>query len=676
MGKRGRKKPVFYGNVTEGALYSISEEDRNILCLYYGWTEDGKNYTLREICDYMGWGLNKVVLRRKQAEENLQEAIKSDVDEQLSDVEKEAQFEKAILELGKKFPSMGWIPNVAQERPIKDLRNRGNYPFIQVMVFGNGTGKTNFLSFDITGCLLGPEFLPDYWYDGKDGEVVHAQDISYYHDLKGLRDSGELRTRIVCDAEDMKENGSLWAEIKKTLPMAEFKGKSSTGAFKQVVIQHPTRSGVKNVIDVKTFQQDTTSHAGANLTRIWINEPPPYPIFSENVRRTRSLEGELQGTIVIAATALSKATWLFDLDSNEEVGGMKVKIYRGCIYENVIGSEITDALADEILERVGHQLEKSPNGVGYVTRGKLTMQSAKNIINALAKVSPDEVDAIIWGDNVKLQGSIYKSFNSDVHIISERRPAKNYPVIQIVDPHPVKPDFSAWAYITPMDQLIFFHEYPNKDYTTLSSNNLTIPMQVAAWEKIEHDLGFHGQVVDRIGDPNMFMTKNKANNYKPLHMLYSEVNENYNFNMFVNDNLDYGHKQVMEFLYYNADRLARFPNDVTLQPRLQVTENCLNIKNAMKNYGRKINHDPTAPPSEQVDPKYKDAADVVRYAVVCFQSYVSLMSSMSGRSSDYEKILAGSSSSGYNNNTGGYGKSADYQRILNTGAGMYADLGY
>jgi len=559
------------------------------------------------------------------------------------------QLAQALKELAELYPSLLWTPNVAQERPLDDLRKKDT-PFISILTFGNGTGKTDVLVMDMVGVMLGADFLNYRWYVNEDtGEAVGGHTIGFYRTFDKLRNEGGLRCRIVCDAEDMQENGSLYDAIKRLMPTAQMvSGRGQQ--IRKIRVPVPGVPGKHNTIDIKTFAQDSTSHAGSNLHRIWINEPPPYPIFSENVRRTRSKKGELSGSIMIAATVLSKAVYIFKLASDETIAkNGKIVVYRGCSWENCCGEDITDEIANEYLEKMGFPLKKGKDGK-YVTRGVLERSSIESMIATLEKEYPDEVDAFLWGGNVLLHGSIYKSFNLRIH----KQPSigkipELWPVFQVVDPHPVKDDASIWAYMTPLEKLRVFAEWPTQPYENLRNRTLNIGQTCELWRNKEAGLGIKNQIVLRIGDPNRFNYKDSAYNNRPLHSLYSD--EGFDFlcdGQVVADSLDLGHRLVNTWLWYDKVIYQSNPADPRALPKLTIDESCRNCHIAMQHYGTKIVTDPTKATSETVDEKYKDFADLIRYLIVVvstgsFAEWSYQMRARRGRmgGGDYELYLQG-----------------------------------
>jgi hypothetical protein len=614
-------------------LECLTELERNVVALREGLI-DGRKHTFIEIAKKLGKKTKqdaqqayKLAIRRLEAEgASRQLEVGSN------------EFKQAIEEIMRLYPTLGWIPNLAQRRIIEPW-SKPPYPKMVVASCGNGVGKTNVIPQDIAGCLLGPEYLNDCWNrDPITGEPVGMINFQYYHDVKHLRDSGKFQYRILCGPEDMKEGGSLYVEIKNYIPTAKFEGKTSTGSFKSIVIPHPSIPGIKNTIDIKTFDQDTTTHAGANLHRIAINEPPPFPVFSETFARTRSKKSTgVEATVLLNATILDKATYIFDLENDDRFKG-RIIFVQGAMWENCDGEEITDEIAENLFEKIGVKLQKNPNGKGYITYGQLTRSSIEDQIAIYDRTDPQQVDARVWGANVQLFGSEFKEF-STVHIIESKaeKIPKNVPVVQVVDPHPVKPDLCGYFYLDYMNKMRWFHDWPKTPWEKLKGRDKSIEQTCAEWSELEERLGISDQIVVRVGDPNRFKTSD-SRDLMQLWCLY--VPYGFSFNLFVSDNLEVGHQEIHSRLSYNKKLYLADPLDPRSWPDMTFTDNCQNLINSMKFYGRKAQKDPMAALTEQLDKKWKDGMDIIRYGCVFAKkkTIYELLEMKSDNGSDWEKI--------------------------------------
>lgn len=531
---------------------------------------------------------------------------------------------KALEILKEQYPTMFWVPNVAQERFCHAWREsvygpkRNQWPSITLCTLANGTGKTNLMVQDIAGTCLGPRYVNSDWLN-----------VPLYDDIRGFRDIGKLKLRLVCEADDMKENGSAYQEISEWIPVAVFRNKDSAGCYRQIQIPHPQNPNVYNTIDVKTFDQRKKAHAGPTLQRIWMNEPPSHPIWGETIARTRAKLGEPAGSILVFATVLDEAGYLYDLADSDHFRENSVHI-EGSTWENCVGAEIPDQVA----VKLGLKKDKH----GWITRGVLTRDSIDRMVVNLAHSSPEEVEARLWGRPMSLGGVVYKMFSTETHVVKQYPIPEKYPVVQVVDPHDRKPDFSGWFMLTPMRQIIAIREDPENQYELMKSRGGDIiAVTCQRWHEIEAAMGIAGQIVMRYGDPNKMLDPD-PNTGQTLQALYAS--HGFTFNVFINDKLELGHRKVAECLWYNREQWLAHPEDPKNRPILQFMENCRNLIRAMQKYGYKAQRDPTMALTSQLDQKYKDPADVVRYAAVARDQVVDREITPGGKT-DYERIQDG-----------------------------------
>ena len=522
--------------------------------------------------------------------------------EVLKDPVKALQLKEAIDVLERHLPSLFCGLNICQRRAFKAMYSKlpttGDMPHVSLITPANGVGKTFMMVQDIIGWTKGSEFLHR--------EVFPSEAISFYDSdpVQKLRDRGLLSLRLVCDAEDMKDGGSVYKTIQEWMPDAEFTAMDTTKCYRQIVVHHPYIQGIKTVIAVKTFNQEVRKHSGSNCHRIWVNEPMPQDIWGETVGRTRSKKGQFDGTIAIFATVLDQAPYVTDLVDEPR----NVHI-RGAVWENCVGEEVTDEMARAVLEKIGVRLEKSHDGVGYITYGVLTRKSIENMIAGWG-ASPEELDARMFGLFMHLEGRILKNLNPEVHLIPALQyldvPA-NWPVIQVVDPHPRHPDVSVWLAITPAMRTVVIDEYPRYRnggpyYEQIKFRSETIEQTCEAWRRIEAERGITNQVVARIGDPNRFLDPNPRNN-KPLQYDYAQ--QGFFFTVDVVDDIMTGHNELQVATTYNRMLWEMYPDDPHNIPLMLICDNCVNVWRSATRYSWKEKRDYTSSLSEQVDHKYR-----------------------------------------------------------------------
>lgn len=544
--------------------------------------------------------------------------VKADI-RSLSPDQKRLLREDVLPAIKKEVPSLFCGLNVAQFRAFEDayspLPRLGLRPSFHAVSFANGVGKTHMLILDMIGWTMGPDYL--------DWRAFPASAVDFYRSIEPLRKSGNMSLRLVCASEDMKKGGSVLTILQELFPWAKPANKDNTGCYRQIDVPHPDNPRVVNHIAVKTFDQTEVKHSGSTCQRIWINEIMPGSLLGETIGRIRSKKTEsVEGTILNCATMLDQSAYLEEM---EEDDGIRYKNTQGHLYENCAGEEVTDEMAKEVLRHTGNVLVKNPNGPGYITNGVLSFDSISSQIAIWRKTCPDQLEARMSGKFMGGSHRIFVTYDSQVHDASndlyEDVPS-GWPVVQVVDPHGAKPDFSMWALVTPMDRLITLAEWPTMDefgpYHKIDGRKHTIGQTCEIWRRMELELGISKNIVVRVGDPNRFR-ENQPNTNTPLAELY--LKHGFRFYTEVDDDMDTGYRLIHEQLHYDRLRWEMNPNDPSSLPNLIFLERCQNIRLAMVRHKRKGKRDIDAPLSEKVEEKYKEGADVVRYLCKYHQNH-------------------------------------------------------
>jgi hypothetical protein len=524
--------------------------------------------------------------------------------------------------LKRKFPSWFWVPNIAQERATEPWK-AAPYRRVQLITFGNGTGKTDYLAEFLCGVVKGPKWVNPKWMD-----------LQFFHDLDAKRKAGTLTVWWVCNGELMKKGAPDYKAILAHIPDAEFKAKTNNGVFREIHIPvvGENKKPIKIVVQVKTHDQSTDAFRGENLDVLIGDEPIPEEHWSEIVGRWRTVKGEVGARVIVGATPLNISAYMHDRLENPENADTYVHT-EGSLWENCVGDELPDKIADKL------KIRRDPTTGEYVTRGHLTSESIMHQIKEWEQSQdPDEMVARVFGKFSHLQGRIYKVFNRDVHVIKPYPIPPTYPVIQVVDPHDNRPDVAGWYMITPNNKLVCIMEYPQKPYEQITSRNETIAQTCETWRQMEANLGISNQIVKRIADPNRMQApdSNTGKTKKQLYKKYGGME----FSVNVTDSLEYGHAEVRRFLYYERDKWALFKDDPLYQPRAMFFDTCKNHITFIVKYGTKKVKDPEAPISEKVNQKWKDYPDIFRYAVVTFQPFEATDPNVVMKNDEWESIKA------------------------------------
>ena len=553
----------------------------------------------------------------------------------------EDQIEKleiASKQMDEAFPSLFMVPNVCQYRALEamytPINESGKIPDMVSVEFANGDGKTHLSILDIIGWNMGPDFLC--------AEAYPPAAIEVYKRAGEKRDKGLLSMRLVCVADDMKAGGSFHELLKQIFPWAKISAQDNGKCFRQIDVPHPYRKGIKNSITVKTFEQDSASHTGSTCDRVVINEILPDDLWGETSARIRSKKGEIQGSIGMYATILDKATYLNELEDSEK---FVLKRVAGHLYENCVGEEVSEEMADEVFQELGIRMEKNPDGPGYITNGVLTKETIDAKIEGWAKGCPHELDARKSGKAIGAGGKIHPTFSRDVHVIPDdtyEKSMKNCPMGQVVDPHSAKPDAVIYFQLLPSDRIAIVDEWPTVNefgyFERIKEKRFTVPEKCEIWQLFESTRGYHPDE-NRVGDPNRFREPN-SHNTGMLWDLYDNLG--FTFNIDVNDELEYGHELVNQYLWCNSEIRRMAPNDPAAQSSLVIYDRCANTIRALSNYSRKAQRDKSQSISDSVDKKFACFAALVRYLVVWHQDhrFDELKPSSDGRS-EYDLIKYG-----------------------------------
>jgi hypothetical protein len=529
-----------------------------------------------------------------------------------------------MLILKNRFPSLYWVPNIAQERAFKTWMDPDSsmWPRVHVVTYGNRTGKTDWLAEILCGAAKGGKWV---------NQQYCRMPLFDAFDFK--RKNRLLTIWWVCDGEMMKGNGPDFKAIKKHIPDAMFKAKMNNGVFREIHIPAIDKDGepFEIIVSVKTHDMDALSYAGDNVDLILCDEPLPQDKWGELSGRMVNLAGEVGGRIIIGATPLKMAGYLGDmLEDPESSEAGRVVHNEGSIWENCVGHEVPDE------EGIRLGMTRSPDGKGWITRGHLSAEGIKNAIqNWKASGDPDEVAARRDGKFTHVQGRIYKIFFPDAHIIDPYEIPESYPIVHVVDPHDARPDACGWYVITPKMQLICIAEYPTKPFELITGRSETIAQICDLWRNIEST--FKGRVALRIGDPNKMNDPDPATNLR-LRELYAT--HGFVFDTNVIDNLDYGHELVRQALYFDKEKFMQFPGEPMYRPRLMFFSTCRNHKVFMQKYTMQKWKDPSKPMPTKIDQVWKDFPDLVRYLIVKMQewSFYRLKEEVNGSGGDWQRI--------------------------------------
>lgn len=365
------------------------------------------------------------------------------------------------------------------------------------------------------------------------------------------------RLRFVSEPSQVKESGPFPTEIANWWPKGKYTVSKDGQHYASIY-----KAG-DWILEVMTYEQAPAQHEGANLGLVMFNEPPPHSLWTPNISRLRA-----GGIGIVGMTPLTEAGWFFD--------------------EVVPRHEPYVVYAD--VETACKQ---------HGTRGHLEHDQIDKMIS---EYSEDEREARIDGKAMYLKGLIFKTFNTQVHVLKQtiQAPA-NATLYQSVDPHTDKPFACVWAFVDGKGDLYIVDEWPNIEFNKWRNCQLTIKDYANIFKDKEHGLTVYRRIIDR-----HFADVRSAVNKRTLREeLRDDVGLDFTASYQATEEVETGILKVREYLKYNPDR----PIDVFNKPKLFINPHCQNTIKAFLRWSR----DPkTGKPQDD----YKDFMDAVRYLVM------------------------------------------------------------
>ena len=415
-----------------------------------------------------------------------------------------------------------------------DLIVPGNNSYLAGGFVNHNSGKTcDLAAVLLPGICLGPEFVNRTYCNWR-----------FFYDCAEIRKKRKLLVRLIGAAADMMEGaGSLYQQISKWIPTAEFKNKAGD-FFKTIQIGDV-------LVDFKTHEMSVVAHAGPDYDVVIFNEPPPEPIYKENLSRTRGV-----GRAFVFCTPLKLAAYLLrETDAPAPDGEISV---------NYIS--LWDACAD------------IPGTRGHKSRVEIERQIRD------WQSDPDSLEARVFGKFQHLAGAIFKCFDEAVHKIQPFPIDKNFNVYMVVDPHLAKPPFVIWVAVDALGRAFVVAEYPIEDWDTINSTSLTIEHFGKDFDLIEHGKHpqfqyFNAPATYNIGDPNIMGTR-MPNTNRTLKQEYDKATGR-SFITNVNDSIELGFDRIRELIFFDKTR----PVSAVNQPKLYVFETCKNTLRALREFG-------------------------------------------------------------------------------------------
>ncbi len=498
-----------------------------------------------------------------------------------------AQLAKAELERRKREnPLKYFVPNGWAEKFIHAVGHKMD-KWIFVLPAANSITKSASTINVLGNIIWGVQ--NSKWYNGPrfDDPWDAPKKFWYISQRSTLED-------FICGVDSDSEN-----EIKKWFPEGRY---SFTKSGREFNSRFTSDTGW--VGSFKTYDQATDKFESDKIGIAVFDEPPPKAIY--NAVLARMTIGH--PIIMMPMTPLTYSAWIKD-DLIDGAGQTSpVEVLYGDIEENC-----------------------AEHGV----RGRLSHQRVAELIE---QYDPDERDARAHGTFAHLSGLVYKglhpavnrhqrdakSFNQTVSETEYADGKTNYKIFCICDPHDSKPPMIGWFAVDRWGSIWMIDEFPNAKHNSEFKKfydyqpgqwKLTIE-QTAEWiKKVEERNGWNPKLITRVMDPNFGKKPDQAvgrtisGHYRdcgtklkyPLH-----------FTTDVLDDIDTGHQVVREFLHISPDNTTQ----------MMIGETCDNTWFSMTHYSRKQQSSTSLEangPTELVQVKFKDGADLVRYMAVYFR---------------------------------------------------------
>jgi len=454
--------------------------------------------------------------------------------------------------------------NPAQKRAI-DIIGKGSP--INIITFGNGTGKTHLLISLWSAIMFGT----------KNGNF----NGSIYKDWK------YPKTARLCAPESLlDDNGAIQRLMKKLFPAGKYNQQKNRRAYYS---SGSTSTGW--TWDVMTYNQDVEQAAGETKGLILYSEPPPYPLFTENIARLRA-----GGIIILEMTPLFSCAWIKD----EYIDARTLKNDKGEVIGNI--EHITGDIWENCIE----------NG------GQLSRQAIEIMLSQYNDEERELREKGIFG---QLAGKIYKKYGRanlidsipEYHRVEWEK--KEWKLYNVIDPHDRKPFAIGWYALFKNGDIIVIDEWPDNTmipFHKLKDSNLLIDDYVQLIITKEKQMG---KVADiRIIDPN-FGNSPAYNTITTVKQDLYNAGKKVNYSLVYQDapdSIETGHLQVKDYI---GD------SEKNIRPKLYVLSNCHNHDFGLSHYCWKEKKDIMRGGEDKPDLLYKDFPDLVRYLIASKPRY-------------------------------------------------------
>lgn len=316
------------------------------------------------------------------------------------------------------------------------------------------------------------------------------------------------------------------------------------------------------LIDKMTYQQEGGEFEGVTRGMVVYDEPPPQDIFNRGISRLR--EG---GITLIWMTPLKNAAWICDkLENNSNWFMLHADVEDACVEHGVRGHLMHD-----------------------------------NIEKMVAEYDDEEKEARMSGKFMHLSSRIWRDFDRQYHVVPENTyPKGDVQYGMVVDPHGGKPFAIAYYWVDRRGQIVFYDEYPKTDFTKIKNCSLGTKDYIKIIRQMDKSKKMTWRIIDR-----HFANSRDIQTELTLKEWFEEAGMDFEDSYNIEREIETGILKVKGYLRFDK----KSPIDGSNFPRLLVKANCHNTIRSLERWA--YNQDTGKP---DVNSKYKDFADLVRYA--------------------------------------------------------------
>jgi hypothetical protein len=320
-----------------------------------------------------------------------------------------AELEREAVEVSLLAPSAFFTPNPAQYRYLdlcqKVMTAPGAQDRVNVMLQlgGNDTGKTRILAEVITAHLLGPQ---SEWFDRPPWSTFKLP----------------CRVRGISTQKALEEG--LIRELRAALGPH-----LAPGYPRQAGHQYPAEWVLTNGsrLDLYTWDQAVTQHAGAFIDVLVCDEPGKRQVFNEAAARLRRGGPVYWCMTPVDDTGLSaELSWVFDEVTRSDEGAGN-------------GWHICYSDAEDNCELHGVEVV-TINGVKRELRGRVPHAVIEDRRKRW-EGDPATMQARFFGRMVRELGRVLKEWNVSRHVFDKIQVHPSWPRYAAIDVHPSKPQY-------------------------------------------------------------------------------------------------------------------------------------------------------------------------------------------------------------------------------------------